>query len=169
MAEIAIRQYEPSDLERCRMLWEELTQAHKEIYDDLSIGGDKPGLYFDKHLSRVGPERIWVADRDGEVIGMVGLIVEEQKTEVEPVVVTSGERGKGIGKLLLDHVIEQAKKIGVRFLSIKPVARNTRAISLFHSLGFRMLGHIDMLMELQPPTEIKWKAGPELFGRSFKY
>lgn len=151
------------------MLWGELTDAHRVIYDDLSIGGDEPGRYFDKHLSRTGQDRIWIAELHGEVIGMVGLIVEEQEVEVEPLVVASGHRDKGIGKLLLDHVIKECKKLGMRYLSVKPVARNAKAISIFHSYGFRMLGHIEMFMELRPSERGKWKDGAELFGFSFRY
>jgi hypothetical protein len=67
MAEVAIRPYRPTDLEACRALWVELVQRHREIYQDPSIGGDDPGLYFDRHLAQVGAERIWVAECAGAV------------------------------------------------------------------------------------------------------
>ena len=49
-----IRKYGPSDIEPCRALWSEMTQHHRDIYDDPSIGGDNPGLEFDNHLQKVG-------------------------------------------------------------------------------------------------------------------
>jgi len=57
-----IRQYNSSDLDQCRSLWAEMVQRHRDIYNDQSIGGDNPGLEFDIHLERVGPQYIWVAD-----------------------------------------------------------------------------------------------------------
>ncbi len=44
----------PSDREACRALWRELTECHRTIYGDPSIGGDDPGLYFDEHLLAPG-------------------------------------------------------------------------------------------------------------------
>ena len=169
-----IRQYSSSDLIHCRSLWEELTQHHREIYNDPFIGGKEPGLYFDKHLERVGPELIWLAEIQGEVVGLVGLMMDEQDKEghsafVEPIVVGRLFQRKGIGRALLNHAITEAKKRGIIYLSIKPVARNIAAIDLYYDAGFRLLGEIEMFMDLQSPESQNWKSGIELFGHSFKY
>ena len=37
-----IRGYESADLERCRSLWVEVVERHREIYEDPSIGGENP-------------------------------------------------------------------------------------------------------------------------------
>ena len=76
MGDVTVRQYDPSDLEPCRELWVELTQHHRHIYEDPSIGGGSPGSHFDKHLARVGPDQLWLAERYDRVVGLVGLIVE---------------------------------------------------------------------------------------------
>ncbi len=166
---MSVRDYEPSDLDRCRSLWAEMTQRHRDIYDDPSIGGDNPGLEFDKHLSRVGPERIWVATSGEEIVGLVSLIQEDEQAEVEPIVVSSQHRGRGIGQELLNHAIEQAKRLRVLCLSVKPVARNEEAISFFYDAGFRILGHIQLFMWLGPSSPGQWRQGPELFGKPFDY
>jgi ribosomal protein S18 acetylase RimI-like enzyme len=164
-----IRSYGPADLERCRSLWAEVTQRHRDIYSDPSIGGDNPGLEFDKHLSRVGPERVWIATSGEEIVGLVSLIQDDQQAEVEPIVVSSQHRARGIGQLLLDYAIEQAKKSGVLCLTVKPVARNEAAISFFYNHGFKILGHIQLFMWLGPSSPGQWKPGPELFGKPFDY
>jgi ribosomal protein S18 acetylase RimI-like enzyme len=169
MSEGTIRAYHPSDLEACRALWTELTERHREIYGTPSIGGDDPGLYFDEHLARVGSERLWVAERAGQVVGLVGLIVDGQEAEMEPIVVASACRSEGIGQALLKRVVEEAKELGVRYLSVKPVARNLEAIAFYYDFGFRTLGEIEMFIDLRTPPSDIWKPGPELFGHSFKY
>ena len=168
MSDFTIRPYRPSDLDRCRALWTELTQHHRDIYDDPTIGGDAPGLYFDEHLARVGPERIWVAERD-EVVGLVGLIVNGKEAEVEPVVVATAHRGRGIGQALLKRVVKEARELGVRYLSVKPVARNAEAIAFFFDAGLSILGHVEMFTDLRSPAPRAWKSGVELFGRTFEY
>lgn len=171
MNDVTIRQYRPrsSDVEACRTLWVELTQHHRELYDDPTIGGDAPGLYFDEHLARVGPERIWVAEQGLKIVGLAGLIVKGQEAEVEPIVVAPAHRDRGIGRALLTRMVEEAQALQVRYLSVKPVARNLAAISFYYDFGFRTLGEIEMFMDLGTPAPGTWKPGPELFGHSFKY
>ena len=166
---MSVRNYQSSDLEACRALWAEMVQRHRDIYDDPSIGGDNPGLEFDAHLARVGPEKIWVAISGAKVVGLVSLIEEEQQAEVEPIVVSSRYRGRGLGRELLNHAVEQAKAAGVLCLSVKPVARNEEAIAFFHEAGFKALGHIQLFMWLGPSSPGQWKPGPELLGKHFDY
>ncbi len=166
---LKIRPYASPDLDQCRKLWAELTQRHRDIYNDPSIGGDDPGLHFDEHLGRVGAENLWVAEQDGKAVGLVGLIVEGQEAELEPLVVTPKSRSTGIGRALIKHVIDEAHKRHVRYLNVRPVARNTDAISFFYDAGFDTLGHIELFMDLRAPSSDTWEPGPELFGRAFKY
>ena len=49
---ITIRKYRDRDLEGCKMLWRQLTQHHRDIYSDQSIGGDDPGIYFERYLQK---------------------------------------------------------------------------------------------------------------------
>ena len=79
---LKIRLFEQDDFEACRHLWEELTEWHRDFYADSTIGGDNPGLYFDKHLDQVGAHNLLVADLNGRVIGLTGLIVEDTGAEV---------------------------------------------------------------------------------------
>jgi len=166
---LIIRQYQSSDLNACRELWQELTEYHRKIYNDPSIGGEHPELYFDEHLKKVGTEKIWVAEYESKVVGFTGLIVEGEEAEVEPLIVLHEYRNKGIGKALTDYCIEQAKKLNIRYLSVKPVARNESAIKYFYNAGFWSLGHIEMFMELPKQNPNKWKSGLKFQGRKFDY
>jgi GNAT superfamily N-acetyltransferase len=166
---LQVRLYQSSDLERCRRLWADMTERHRVIYEDPTIGGDNPGLEFDCHLARVGPERVWVAVSEEAILGFVSLLVQGEEAEVEPIVVSVDARGRGIGKLLLEKAIDEAKALGILCLSVKPVARNKEAISFFHEAGFRTLGHIQLFMWLGPSFTGQWKPGPILFGKVFEY
>ena len=168
-ASVTIRPYASRDLESCRALWAELTQHHRDIYHDSSIGGEAPGLCFDGHLARVGADHIWVAEGEEEILGFVGLIVSDEEAEVEPIVVAPGHRGQGIGRSLLERMVREAEKLGVRFLNVRPVARNAQAISFFYASGFRLLGRVELCMELRPSPPGAWKPGLELLGCSFDY
>jgi GNAT superfamily N-acetyltransferase len=55
------------------------------------------------------------------VVGLVSLICEEQEAEVEPLIVASRHRGRGIGMELLSHAIARAKAMGVQYVSVRAV------------------------------------------------
>jgi len=163
---LVIRNYREDDREQCRSLWRELTKWHREIYQDQTIGGEHPEDYFDKHLAKVGSERLWVAVDDPRVVGLVGLIVEGNEAEIEPLIVCKGYRGRGVGKQLIETVISEARKIGVRLLNIRPVARNMKTIKFLHKQGFKNLGYVELFMDF---SDYVWKQGPEIFGCKFNF
>lgn len=67
--------------------------------------------------SGFGPDPVWyafVADADGQVIGFALYYIrystwKGQRLYLEDLLVTEEFRGKGIGKLLFDHLIEECK------------------------------------------------------------
>jgi GNAT superfamily N-acetyltransferase len=164
-AAVTIRNYALDDLADCRALWVELTAWHREIYDNPGIGGEHPGLQFDEHLHRVGPEHLWVAVVSERVVGLAGMIPGDREAELEPVVVSKDYRGRGIGLELARSVVAHAKTTGVRFLCTRPVARNAGALRFFHRLGFRVLGHVELLADF---AGREWKSGCSLAGCDFE-
>jgi len=167
MAEnIMIRRYTPPDLESCRALWAELTERHRRIYGDPTIGGPDPGEHFDPHLAKVGEDNLWVALHDDKVIGLTGLMGEGDEAEVEPAIVSEPHRRRGIGRRLMETVIAEAKNRGVKILSVRPVARNIEAIRFFVDQGFSNVGHIELFIDL---TNGEWREGLKLFGLELKY
>ena len=163
---IIIRGYREEDLVACRALWRELTEWHREIYEDSKIGGDQPGLYFDKHLAAVSANRLWIAEHNSQVIGLVGLENRDEELFMEPLVVASNHRGKGVGSQLLEKAKFEAKKQGAKSLSVRPVARNQRVIRFLFEQGFQTLGHLQLFIDF---AHSEWKKGPKLYGCNFKF
>lgn len=163
---LEIRNYKPYDLDACRSLYRELTDWHGELYNDPTIGGEHPEDYFNKHLKEVGKNHVWVAVVDSKVVGFTSLILREENGEIEPIVVSKQYRSQGIGRRLIKTVIAEAKKLGIKGLSIQPVARNLRALKLFYDLGFKKLGQIEMFIDF---SEKKWRRGQTLFNLEFNY
>ena len=84
---------------------------------------------FEEYLTRLDLSGLWVADHaDDGVIGLVGLIMRGRAGEVEPVVVTVSHRHKGVGRKLLRHVADEARKRNMTALTISPAsATSTRS------------------------------------------
>ena len=164
-----VRAYEAGDHGACRALWAELTEHHRRLYDDPTIGGDDPGAYVDTYLADPARLASWVAVVDDRVVGLTGLLDRGTYGEVEPVVVADAWRGRGVGGQLIARVAEESRAHGHVYLEIRPVARNTSAIARFHAAGFRNLGgHVDLAMDLQPRRHV-WLQGAHLHGLDFGY
>jgi GNAT superfamily N-acetyltransferase len=165
VVDVVIRRYRCDDLDACRALWVELTETHRELYDGPTIGGDDPGRQFDQHLAATGPERIWVADAAGQVVGLAGMLLDGHRAELEPIVVAAHHRGSGIGALLTEAVIDAARTAGARRLAVRPTGRNTAAMRFFHAVGFDVLGRVELQVDLvdRPPR----RRGEQIAGRDF--
>jgi ribosomal protein S18 acetylase RimI-like enzyme len=161
-----IRRYQPDDLEQCRSLWTDLTDWHRQLYADESIGGAHPGAGFDAHLAEVGPERIFVAEVDGRVVGLAGMIVRGRKVELEPLSVRAGCRGVGIGRELAEAVVSAARAEGAEQVVVRPTGRNADAIRVFHTLGFDVVSRIELVYDLGAGE--RWREGEEFAGRRFR-
>lgn len=161
-----IRGYEGADLASCRSLWVSLTEWHRQIYKAAHIGGDDPGAQFDEHLDTVGAENLWVAESAGRLIGLIGLIPSSDEAEVEPVIVQPSDRHTGVGKALMQYVLAEARRRGLRRLIVRPVARNSAALTFFKAAGFTTVGHVELMADLDTAAT-GWRPGAEISGVEF--
>ncbi len=170
---LTVRPYEDTDHDVCRnRLWVQLTERHRDIYNAPDIGGDDPGSDFDEHLAAVGPERIWVAELEGNVVGMTGLIVGtddeiEPVSEIEPLIVDKDHRGEGIGSALIDFLKVYVSTRGLPELVVTPVARNKLMLEFMKRQGFDTLGTVELIMR-DESSQTEWTYGAEISGVSFK-
>ena len=93
----------------------------------------------EKHILQPGG-RIYFASLDGEVTGCCALIVNgERSYELAKMAVREDLRNQGIGKALLVHVIEAARSLQARKLTLGTNSKLTNAIHLYESMGFQRL------------------------------
>lgn len=67
--------------------------------------------------------------------GMGWVIVDE--FHLGNIAVVPGKRGRGYGKRLLEHMLDEAARRGCRTCSLEVRASNVEAIGLYHAFGFR--------------------------------
>lgn len=151
MDDAVIRPYRPADHAAGRRLWAELVQQHRELYDDPGFGDRDPGAAFEEYLTRLELSGVWVAEYgDDGVVGLAGLVLAGRSGRVEPVVVTARRRGRGIGRALLTHVADQARRRGMARLTVAPEARNVAALRCLHAAGYDVLSAIELTLALRP-------------------
>ena len=82
--------------------------------------------------------RIFLAFEDETALGCCALIrTAPTQYEVSKMAVTQSAQGKGVGRRLLAHTIEEARKSGATRLYLDTNHTLAPAIHLYESLGFR--------------------------------
>ena len=80
---------------------------------------------------------LWLATSDDLGIGCVALRpLDAEAAEVKRMFVDAAWRGHGVGRALLETLIEGARARGYRILRLGTLQDMTVAQSLYHSLGF---------------------------------
>ncbi len=81
--------------------------------------------------------RILMAERDGEAVGCVALIpLADGGFEVAKMTVSAAARGTGLGRLLMQACIDQARALGAPRLYLETNSSLAPAIALYRSAGF---------------------------------
>lgn len=81
-----------------------------------------------------------VAKNDEKIVGFAGVIILPDDVEITNIVTKKQERKKGIGKLLLDKLIEIAKQTEKDNISLEVNEKNIVAINLYKNAGFQEVG-----------------------------
>jgi L-amino acid N-acyltransferase YncA len=91
------------------------------------------------------PEHRFVADLDGEVAGWTAVVPYSRRPVYrgvgeESVYVASRARGRGVGRALLEGLIESARAGGLWTLQAGIFPDNVASLELHRRLGFREVG-----------------------------
>jgi ribosomal protein S18 acetylase RimI-like enzyme len=94
------------------------------------------------------PEKhVYVAEENGIIIGTYWLKANQpgmgDHIANGAYMVLPDAKGKGIGRLMAEHSIEEARRLGFRAMQFNFVVKsNTIAVNLWKSVGFSVIGEI---------------------------
>ncbi len=115
-----------------------LTEGDAEFRDYLKIQHYDDELEHPEKKYGFPGGRLYMALCDGKVAGCAALRkLDEHRCEMKRLYVREDFRGNGIGNLLTDRLICDAKQIGYRHLLLDTFPFLERAIGMYHSRGFR--------------------------------
>lgn len=82
----------------------------------------------------------YVIREDGHIVAAGTLCVihtlEFTNACIESVVVSSSQRGKGLGRLLVEHIINEAKRMNVHSIHLTSNPKRVVANNLYQRMGF---------------------------------
>jgi GNAT superfamily N-acetyltransferase len=146
---VTIRPYRPSDHSACRALWAELVEHRDRLYGRRPAEPDS-GAGFEEYLTQLNLSGMWVADdADEGVVGFLGVMVEGRTGEIDPIVVTAPRRGRGIGRAMLAKVVDEARRRGLRHLTVSPPTRDASALRALHTAGFATVASVTVSYDLR--------------------
>jgi GNAT superfamily N-acetyltransferase len=120
------------------LLAEDPLGAGRETPDDMT-----PYLAAFERLDADPQQQLVVAERAGEVVGTLQLTLipglsrqGATRALIEAVRVRSTERGSGLGTLLMEHAVEESRRLGATLVQLTSDASRTDAHRFYERLGF---------------------------------
>jgi ribosomal protein S18 acetylase RimI-like enzyme len=84
-----------------------------------------------------------IAENGDQASGFASYSKQDLSFKIHKLYILPQQQGKGLGKLLLDFIKEEAKAQGITTLKLN-VNRNNPAVSFYSNLGFKLVREIDI-------------------------
>jgi ribosomal protein S18 acetylase RimI-like enzyme len=123
-------------------LMRELAQVAYAPYLE-RMGGQRPGPMDADYDRAVADAESWVAEDEGEVVGFLVLVAQDDGMLLDSVAVHPAYQGRGVGRALLDLAEERARARGhvlIRLYTHRTMVENQR---LYERLGYAETGRAD--------------------------
>jgi putative acetyltransferase len=126
----------------------EIAGLIRSVFREFKI--DKPGtVYYDPttddlyNLFKKPGSVYWIAEENGKIIGGCGLYstpgLSDDCAELVKLYLLPGERGRGIGRMLMERTFESAREFGYRQLYLESMPELSKAIGIYEKAGFHFI------------------------------
>lgn len=82
----------------------------------------------------------YVVQLDHHLVGYAGMWKILDEGHITNIAVSGAWRNRGVGKRLLEHLLEQGQKLGIRSFTLEVRAGNAPALALYVACGFKAVG-----------------------------
>jgi GNAT superfamily N-acetyltransferase len=117
-----------------------LTEALERLLPQLSQSAQMPTTEQIETLLNNPNTYLFVAENEGEIIGMLSLVVVDiptgRKAWIEDVVVDEALRGLGVGALLVERAKVEAANLGAKKIYLTSNPSRKAAHALYEKCGF---------------------------------
>ena len=90
--------------------------------------------------SKDGNIYVAVIESDGEKAGYAEMRMVRGEAQIYNIVIDKAFRGKGLGEMLLRHLVDKAKELGCSLITLEVRGGNEAAMELYRKLGFKEVG-----------------------------
>jgi len=78
----------------------------------------------------------WIYESEGEVVGYAVMMSVLDEAHLLNISIAQDYQGRGMGRALLEHVIDIARRHGAQMMFLEVRPSNKNAIALYESIGF---------------------------------
>jgi ribosomal protein S18 acetylase RimI-like enzyme len=130
MSAVDLREATPADVAQITEL---VAAAYGRYVDEL---GFVPRPLTEDYSDVVSRAQVSVAEREGEMVGLLVLDTDDEGFFVDNVAVAPSAQGAGVGRLLLDHAEAQARLAGFDSIYLYTHERATVNLAIYERLGY---------------------------------
>ena len=147
----SIRHAEPADLPAIVAIYNASIPGRLATADTEPVAVKDREEWFTTFDRKLRP--LWVYDRDGEVLGWLGLRSfygrpAYHRTVESAVYVAPDHQREGIARRLLAHALDECPKLGVANVLAFVFAHNMPSVTLFEAHGFGRWGLLPKVCEM---------------------
>ena len=127
----------------------DLAEIIKSCFDDFNVINREGTVFTDPttndlfSLFQKPLSALFVAEDVTGILGCCGIFptenLPENCGELVKFYLSSKSRGKGIGKLLMEKVVKEAKKLGYTSIYLESLPEFSTAVSIYEKQGFQYL------------------------------
>jgi len=137
---ILVRPLRPADFAAWKPLWD----GYNAFYgrkDDTALPDEITQTTWQRFLDPAEPVFAVVAEREGQIAGLAHYLFHRSTTQIQPVCylqdlfTVPSERGRGIGRSLIEAVCEQAKAAGSKRVYWQTHESNTAGRILYDKVA----------------------------------
>lgn len=97
--------------------------------------------WYTERIMKDSPTRHFFVGVVGEtVVGKIDIVFDEQEAFIYGFAVAAEYQGRGYGRTILAHTVQEILAQGQRHIALEVETQNERALGLYQSCGFRVTG-----------------------------
>ena len=140
---VFVRQAVDADVEAIQRIYNDAILTTTATWDEEPWTWERRLAWWQDHNNPAEP--IIVAEAEGHVVGFAYLTRMSAKsgwrfTRENTIYIDAQWRGRGVGRVLLTGLIDEARRIGIHLVVASITNENVASIQLHESLGFEMVG-----------------------------
>ena len=154
------------DLDAVCALWVNLMQEHEDLDPRFVMAQDAPKRWRNDYPAWIddGTRRILLAEQQGLIVGFIQahrhaeppIFEEVPEVYIDEIYTIPGVRGQGVGRKLLDAILQWAGRLGARQLRLGVLTANKKGIKFWEAAGAHpFIGTYILPVESAGPGEAK--------------